>query len=86
MEKLHYLKAAVQGKARAALDVITITEANYALAWKLLVDRYDNPQLLAQQHMLALSSIKPMKEESSSGLQGLHDQVMRYYETLRALK
>ena len=86
VQKLHYLKTSVQGEAKRAVDGITTTEANYAVAWQSLLDRYDNEHLLAQRHMYALASIGPLKDESNTGLQSLHDQVVRSYEALTALK
>ena len=75
VQKLHYLKASVQGEAKAALDGIATTEANYTIAWELLLERYDNDYLLAQKHKTTLATIRPLKKESSTGLQGLLDRV-----------
>ena len=85
VQKLHYLKTSVQREAKTALDGIATTEANYAVAWQQLLDRYDNDVLLAQWHMSALAAMRPLKDESSAGLQGLHDQVIRSHDALKAL-
>ena len=86
VQKLHYLKTSVQGEAKRAIDSITTTEANYSVAWSLLLERYDDKQLLAQKHMTDLASIRSLKDESSSGLRGLLDQITRSREALRALE
>ena len=66
VQKLHYLKTSVQGEAKRAVNGITTTEANYAVAWQSLLDRYDNEHLLAQWHIYCLDSpVKRWKKSKS---------------------
>ena len=85
VEKLHYLKTSVQGEAKRTLDILSTTDANYAIAWSTLLKRYDDKSLLAEKHMLRLAAIRPLKEESSTGLQDLLDTVTKCHEALRSL-
>jgi hypothetical protein len=42
VQKLTYLKSQVRGEAARQIQSISITEANYDIAWSLLTDRYQN--------------------------------------------
>ena len=43
-EKLNYLKACVKGEAARLISSISITDANYSIAFALLKDRYENKE------------------------------------------
>ena len=82
-EKLNYLKACVKGDAAKLISTITITDANYKLASKLLRDRYDNKRCIVQAHLQAIWNQSTMKSESASNLRKLLETTN---EHLRALK
>lgn len=46
VQKLHYLKSIVKGNAAGLIKSITTTDANYAVAWKKLKDRYDHKRYI----------------------------------------
>ena len=54
------------------------------MAWAQLLARYDDKKLLAQKHMTSVASMRNLKDESSTGLQGLLDDITRSREALRA--
>ena len=85
VDKLFYLKSHMQGEAKVALSILQITAANYTTAWEILEQRYDNQRLLVQDHLKAIKGLRPLKEESASGLQSLQDELKRHREQLRAL-
>ena len=41
-QKLQYVKALVKGDAAKLISSVPLTSANYSIAWKILVDRYQN--------------------------------------------
>uniref|UniRef100_A0A6V7IKY9 CCHC-type domain-containing protein n=1 Tax=Bracon brevicornis TaxID=1563983 RepID=A0A6V7IKY9_9HYME len=86
VQKLHFLMTSLEGSAKQALHGLTITDANYSVAWDLLLTRYDNPQLRTYQHMQALVSLSSMRAESGSGLQTLHDDIARHRGALMQLE
>jgi len=45
-QKLHYLKSFVDSDAALLLKHITIANVNYAEAWKILQDEYNNTRAL----------------------------------------
>lgn len=59
---------------------------SYNTAWSILVARYDQRRLLSRDHMTAIKHLRPLKEESSAGLQQLLDELKRHRDQLKALK
>ncbi|KAL7298940.1 hypothetical protein TKK_0008041 [Trichogramma kaykai] len=86
VERLFYLKTLVRGDARSALDSLQLTGDNYDTAWKLLESRYENRRLLVHEHLLALRSLKPLREPSAKAIQQLIDTLSRHRDQLRTLK
>ncbi|XP_058817710.1 uncharacterized protein LOC131681019 [Topomyia yanbarensis] len=67
------------------IESITISAANYPLAWDALVARYSNEYLLKKRHLQALLEIPRMKEESAAALHGLVDDFERHTKVLKQL-
>ncbi|XP_055543280.1 uncharacterized protein LOC129728838 [Wyeomyia smithii] len=85
IQKFHYLRAAVKGKAAKLIESIGISSENYALAWQTLEGRYSNDYLLKKRHLQALFDIPCMKKESAAALHGLVDEFERYIKILHQL-
>ncbi|XP_062713798.1 uncharacterized protein LOC109415410 [Aedes albopictus] len=71
--KLHYLDKALVGKAQGAIDQQTINDNNYAGAWKILTERFENLPMVLHGHVMKLLSLKQMTKESSHELKALID-------------
>ncbi|XP_055632604.1 uncharacterized protein LOC129773080 [Toxorhynchites rutilus septentrionalis] len=82
IQKFHYLRAAVKGEAAQLIESISISAANYPLAWEALVKRYANEYLLKKRHLQALFDGSRMKKESASIL---HDTVDNFERHVRIL-
>ena len=67
-EKLNFLKACVKGEAARIIGSISITDANYNIALKLLKDRYENKRSVIEAHLQALWPQPVLKTESALGL------------------
>ena len=48
VEKFSYLKSYLSGDAEKTIDGISLTSENYEHAWKLLTERYGNPQSIVE--------------------------------------
>lgn len=68
IQKFHYLRAAIKGEAAQLIESISISSANYNLAWQTLVSRYSNDYLLKKRHLQALFDIQRVKKESAASL------------------
>jgi hypothetical protein len=53
-QKFHYLKLCLKGEASATIESLTISTDNYNAAYELLIKRYNNIRLIAQEHVLAI--------------------------------
>lgn len=86
VQKLHYLRATLSGEAARIISSLEISANNYAVAWNLLKERFENPSLLIKRHMSALLSIPPLKKESAVGLAELADEFDRHVQLLDKLE
>ncbi|XP_055543764.1 uncharacterized protein LOC129729277 [Wyeomyia smithii] len=63
------------GAALGLIDLLPTTETNYSIAYDLLVDRYNNPKLLIQQHTRELFELKAVAFEAAVCLKILEQPV-----------
>ncbi|KXJ68157.1 hypothetical protein RP20_CCG005380 [Aedes albopictus] len=84
--KLYHLDKALVGAAAGVLDVKTINDGNYAQAWTLLAERYENKRVIVETHIRGLLSLKKMTSESHRELRSLLDECINHVESLAYLK
>ncbi|XP_072377900.1 uncharacterized protein [Diabrotica undecimpunctata] len=82
VQKLHYLRASLEGDACLVIKCLEISSANYIVAWNALLDRYDNNNLLIHNHVKALFSSESVSKESASGLRKLIDDFSKNIRSL----
>ncbi|XP_055838743.1 uncharacterized protein LOC129906826 [Episyrphus balteatus] len=80
-QKLYFLRANVTGDAHSLIQHFQPTDKNYDVAWKTLVDRFDNRRLLLTAQLTKLlsqspaigtaSSIKRMHDTTKEGMQAI---------------
>ncbi|XP_071580238.1 uncharacterized protein [Temnothorax nylanderi] len=85
IQKFHYLKAALEGKAAQIIKSLEFSAINYAVAWDTIRSRFDNKRLLTQNHIKALFNINYMKEESSAQIRDIVDTLNKHIRALNAL-
>lgn len=85
IQKFEYLKLSLQGSALGLIDSLPTTEANYAIAYDMLIRRYNNPKLLIQKHTRELFEIKPVEVESATCLRNLFDTARKHLRCLQIL-
>ena len=84
-EKLNYLRACVKGDAAKLISSISITDANYSIAIRLLTERYDNKRSIVHAHLKAIWSQSPIKTESASALRKLLETTNEHLRALHEL-
>lgn len=82
---MHYLASSLTGRALDAIKIIPVTAANFDLAWKTLVSRYDNKRRLIEGHVAALYNLPQVSRESAVELNELRDKANRAVTSLRNL-
>ncbi|XP_071576253.1 uncharacterized protein [Temnothorax nylanderi] len=86
IHKLQYLRAAVSGNASAVIGSLEMSDANYAVAWNLLKERYDNKRVIVQTHIRSIVDLPVMNRENASELRQIADGAARHVHALTALK
>jgi len=51
IQKFHYLKSSLSGEAERLVSNLPMTANSYTIAWKLLVEKYENKCLIAASHI-----------------------------------
>ncbi|XP_055522542.1 uncharacterized protein LOC129716729 [Wyeomyia smithii] len=86
IQKFEYLKLSLKGAALGLIDSLPTTETNYSIAYDLLVDRYNNPKLLIQQHTRELFELKAVAFEAAVLLRELFDSARKHLRCLKILE
>ena len=74
-QKLQYLEASLKGDAAKLLASLTINDANYPVALKMLRDRYQNNHMILRAHVHAISTQKQLTNETAKELHQLVETV-----------
>ncbi|XP_062559094.1 uncharacterized protein LOC134223883 [Armigeres subalbatus] len=86
IQKFEYLKLSLRGAALGLIDSLPTTESNYAIAYDLLIQRYNNPKLLIQKHTRELFELNPVGVESAAALRNLFDSARKNLRCLQILE
>jgi hypothetical protein len=85
INKFHYLRSSLEGGAAVVIRSIEFTANNYKNAWQLLCDRYNNKNILINNHLKSLMSVEPMTKESFKALRFMIDHISKNLRSLQAL-
>lgn len=85
-QKFHYLRLSLKGTAADVIKSLEISETNYAVAWQLLLERFENKLLLINNHVKGLFNITTLTKESHQGLRLILDNLEKHLRALEALK
>lgn len=85
IQKLHYLKASVQGEASRLLQHVSLEEKNYESAWTILTDRYENKRVLVNTQLRILLNQKTLITENAAGIKEILDTTTECLHSLRNL-
>lgn len=83
---LHHLEKSLVGDAANIIDSRTLADNNYAHAWEILEERYENPRVIVDIHIGGLLSMKRMGKESHKELRELVDTCTRHIEDLKFME
>ncbi|XP_036343342.1 uncharacterized protein LOC118752558 [Rhagoletis pomonella] len=73
VQRLHYLKGSLLGEAETLLRSISIQENNFAIAWDMLQQRYDNKRRLVKSYLRNITKLPAMTNESDNAMRKLLD-------------
>uniref|UniRef100_A0A182N238 Peptidase aspartic putative domain-containing protein n=1 Tax=Anopheles dirus TaxID=7168 RepID=A0A182N238_9DIPT len=84
--KLYHLNKALVGKAVGILNASIMASNNFATAWNILEERYENPRLIVDKHIAGLLQLKPVPKESAKGLRELVEACRCHVDGLKFMK
>ncbi|XP_065362020.1 uncharacterized protein LOC135955594 [Calliphora vicina] len=71
VQKLYYLLQKTAKDAHDVIQTVPLTNDGYAVAWKKLVDTYENKDALINEQLRTLFSIKPITQETGPNIRNL---------------
>lgn len=84
--KLHHLEKALVGAAANIIDPKTLSDSNYAHAWELLLEMFEDERKIVDSHIHCLLHLKRMTKECPQQLRDLVKEVTRNIERLKISK
>jgi len=85
VQKLHYLVSSLKDEPKQLLVNLPITHDNFAVAWKLVTDRYNNIRLIAMKHVSQLFQIPQARRGDATSLRQLVNHVTSHLNAIEAL-
>ncbi|XP_072144712.1 uncharacterized protein [Dermacentor andersoni] len=86
IDKFQYLTSYLTGKAAAAIDGLPLSDRNYEIAVKALVERFGKDDVIIEEHMSRLLNIRPVHNIlDTERLRTLYDEVQTGIRSLEAL-
>ena len=84
-QKFFQLRSCLQGTALDLVQSIPISDVNYDVVIKRLIQRYDNKSLVIQSHIRSILDCSPVDESVPNSLQRLHSTVCTHVAALKSL-
>lgn len=86
IDKFTYLKSLLKSSAQHAIKGLSLSEKNYEIAVKILVDRYGKKEILIRSHINNLLNLSPVRNASNlKDLRDLYDTCEIQIRSLEAL-
>ena len=83
IQKFNYLKAALSCEALQLVSHLPLSNSNYKIALKSLMDRYDNERLTVNSHLDAILQLQPLGGKSASQLLVSFEENLMAIEALK---
>lgn len=85
IQKFYHLRSFLEGEPLDLIASIKISNDNYSVAWSLLVERYENLQLIVHQYVKELFEFPTLIKESCTDLLHLYDTFTKNIRSLKYL-
>ena len=85
VNKFYYLKSCLKGDAAKTLLSLEVTRANYAIAWDVLTERYEDKEAIINTHVKGILDLPSVTKESHVHLRRLIDGYQRHTPALSSL-
>jgi hypothetical protein len=85
VQRLHYLVSSLKGEPKELISNLSITNDNFAVAWKLITERYNNVKLIAMKHVSQLLQMPQTKRGDAISLRQLINHITSNMNAIEAL-
>jgi len=85
IEKFFYLRSSLSNDAASCIKYLETTATNYEIAWRSLINRYDNKKVLIQTHVKNIVDLPSINESTSTKLRQLSDDLVSNMKALETL-
>jgi hypothetical protein len=85
VQKFHYLLASLKGEGIQLITKLSITNDNFAVAWNLVTDPYNNIKLIAMKHVSEILQMPQTKKRDAISLRQLINHVTSHNNAIEAL-
>lgn len=85
IQKFYYLKSILENEPFELIASIEVSSDNYAIAWSILHDRYENKRLIVHNYVKALFDFPQLNKESHNELRKLYDNFTKNLRSLKTL-
>lgn len=83
--KMHYLRSSLKGDALRVVNRLPITDANYKIAMKALVERFQNKRAIINKSLSSLINQPAMKNRNTQEIRSLIDTTKEALECIETL-
>ncbi|XP_044313301.1 uncharacterized protein LOC123037303 [Drosophila rhopaloa] len=71
VQRLHFLKESLPISRDNDIRQMQLTDVNYAVAWGMMIKRYNNPRLVFSHHMKAIYALPRLQKDSTDSLRSM---------------
>lgn len=85
VNKMHYLRSCLKGDALKVIHRLPVTEANYKIACKQLIERFQHKRIITNKCLNSLINQPAMQTRNASELRSLTDTVKESLQCIESL-
>ncbi|XP_065354424.1 uncharacterized protein LOC135948897 [Calliphora vicina] len=85
VEKLEYLQTKLKGEASSIIKHLQPSNDNYAIAWNLILENYDRPDLIEKQYFDLLFRQKSLKNATYTEFRKFYNNTVEVYNALKVV-
>lgn len=85
IDKFRYLRNSLELEAKGLVNHLDVVDQNYAIALKLLKDRYDHKRILVNVQLNTIYNLEQVRKENANGIRRMIDTLRECYQSLVVL-
>nr|CAI5834359.1 unnamed protein product [Callosobruchus analis] len=86
VQRFHYLRSSLTGEPAQLIKGVEFSSDNYSIAWDMLVQRYNNDDMLVHNYVKNLFHMEPILKESSKSIRNMLDSLSKNLRALNQLQ